>query len=430
MQLFSVVKKKIGVQNLRLGMYVSELDRPWIESRFLFQGFEIRTEEELEELRRLCKYVYIETEVEYAEGKAKPRVAPVIGRPAPDEFAAKRIGFELVDKAAAAQPRVSRYDDRATIEEELPRAREIERETRVLLGTIIDDARMGRLIDTPRAKAAVAGLVGSILRNPDALICLNHLKEKDQYTALHSIRVCVLALAFGRHLDLTEEELNVLGLGALLHDIGKTKIPPEILNKPGRLTTEEFELMKSHVPRGVEILEKTPGIPPRAIEVAAGHHERFDGSGYAMGLSGSQIGLFGQIGAIVDCYDAITSDRAYHTGMSAHDALRKMYEWRRKDFDDRLVENFIQCMGIYPIGSVVEMNTGSIGVVISVNRKRRLRPRVALVLDAQKQPYASVRVVDLMQEESDAGSAHIEIRSVLPAGSFGIDPVRYLPLAN
>jgi len=425
------VKKKIGVQNLRLGMYVSELDRPWIESRFLFQGFEIRTEEELEELRRVCKYVYIETDVEYTDGQAKPRTAPAIGRPAPDEFAAKRIGFELVDKFAAPAPVANspRYPDRATLEEELPRAREIERETRQLLTGIIEDARMGRLIDTPRAKIAVAELVASVLRNPDALICLNQLKEKDQYTALHSIRVCVLALAFGRHLELTEEELNVLGLGALLHDIGKTKIPVDILNKPGRLAPDEFDLMKSHVPRGVEILEQTPGIPPRAIEVARAHHERFDGSGYALGLSGAEIGLFGQIGAIVDCYDAITSDRAYHAGMSAHDALRKMYEWRRKDFDDRLVENFIQCMGIYPIGSVVEMNTGSVGVVISVNRRRRLRPRVALVLDTDKRPFTSVRVIDLTQEIVQGGAPGIEIRSVLPAGSFGIDPVHYLPLA-
>lgn len=423
------MKKKIGVQNLRLGMYVSELDRPWIESRFLFQGFEIRTEEELEELRRLCKYVYIETEVEYTNGQAKPRTAPAMGRPAPDEFAAKRIGFELVDKVAATEPRTSRYTDRATLEEELPRAREIERETQQLLRTIIEDARMGRLIDTQRAKIAIAELVASVLRNPDALVCLNQLKEKDKYTAMHSIRVCVLALAFGRHLDLTEAELNVLGLGALLHDIGKTKVPIDILNKPGRLTPDEFELVKSHVPRGVEILERTPGIPPPAIEVARAHHERFDGSGYAMGLSGSQIGLFGQIGAIVDCYDAITSDRAYHAAMSAHDALRKMYEWRRKDFDDRLVENFIQCMGIYPIGSVVEMSTGSVGVVISVNRRRRLRPRVALVLDTKKQPYAAVHVIDLMQETPETGTLGVEIRSVLPAGSFGIDPVRYLPLA-
>ena len=409
-------------------MYVSELDRPWIESRFLFQGFEIRTDEELEELRRLCKYVYIETDVEYNDGRAKPRAPSSIGRPAPDEFAAKRIGFELVDKFAAPAPRTTRYADRATVEEELPRAREIERETRHLLGTIIEDARMGRLIDTPRAKSAIAELVASILRNPDALVCLNQLKEKDKYTATHSIRVCVLALAFGRHLDLAEDELNILGLGALLHDIGKTKIPVDILNKPGRLTPDEFELMKSHVPRGVEILEHTPGIPARAIEVARAHHERFDGSGYAMGLSGSQIGLFGQIGAIVDCYDAITSDRAYHTGMSAHDALRKMYEWRRKDFDDRMVENFIQCMGIYPIGSVVEMNTGSVGVVISVNRARRLRPRVLLILDGSKNPLPQTKVVDLMDDRVRLGPGAIDIRSVLPAGSFGIDPVNYLSI--
>ena len=411
-------------------MYVSELDRPWIESRFLFQGFEIRTDEELDELRRICKYVYIETDIDYADGAARPRAPLAIGRPAPDEFAAKRIGFELVDKFATTDRPPSRYPDRATLEEELPRAREIEQETRRVLASIIDDARMGRIIDTPSAKKAIAEMVASVLRNPDALVCLNQLKDKDQYTALHSIRVCVLALAFGRHLELSEEELNVLGIGALLHDIGKTKIPPDILNKPGGLTPAEFELIKSHVPRGVEMLQATPGIPPRAIEVARAHHERFDGSGYAIGLKGDQIDLFGQIGAVVDCYDAITSDRAYHAGMSAHDALRKMYEWRRKDFDDRLIENFIQCMGIYPIGSVVEMNTGSVGVVVSVNRVRRLRPRVALVLDARKQPLSAARVIDLMQEHGRQGTSRVEIRTVLPAGSFGIDPLCYLPLAG
>lgn len=424
------MKKKIGVHNLRLGMYVSELDRPWVESRFLFQGFEIRTDEELDELRRICKYVYIETELDYADGAARPRGPLAIGRPAPDEFAAKRIGFELVDKFATTDRPAARYPDRATLEEEMPRAREIEQETRRVLAGIIDDARMGRIIDTPSAKKAIAEMVASVLRNPDALVCLNQLKSKDQYTALHSVRVCVLALAFGRYLELSEEELNVLGIGALLHDIGKTKIPSEILNKPGELTPAEFELIKSHVPRGVEILQATPGIPPRAIEVARAHHERFDGSGYAIGLKGDQIDLFGQIGAVVDCYDAITSDRAYHAGMSAHDALRKMYEWRRKDFDDRLIENFIQCMGIYPIGSVVEMNTGSVGIVVSVNRLRRLRPRVALVLDTRKQPLTAARVIDLMQEHGQPGIPRVEIRTVLPPGSFGIDPLRYLPLAS
>ncbi len=409
-------------------MYVSELDRPWIESRFLFQGFEIRTQEELEELQRICKYVYVETEVELRQEGLRPRASLPVGAPAPDEFAAKRLGFEILDKFSEHHPQRPRYEDLVSVEEEMGTAREIERDARSLVYNIMEDARLGRALDSPTAKIRVQQMVRSILRNPDALVCLTQLKNKDEYTAMHSVRVCVLALAFGRHLSLPEEELNVLGLGALLHDVGKMKVPGEILNKPGGLTPGEFALMKRHVPFGVEILEQTVGIPDGAIEVVKGHHERFDGSGYALGLKGDQIGLFGQVGAIVDCYDAITSDRAYHKGMSPHDALRKLYEWRRKDFHDRLVEQFIQCMGIYPIGSVVEMNTGSIGVVVSVNRVRRLRPRVALVLDADKRPLQSVKVIDLMQERPEPGRRAIEIRNVLPVGSFGINPVQYLPL--
>ncbi len=410
-------------------MYVSELDRPWIESRFLFQGFEIRAEEEIAELLHLCKYVYIETDVEYENGRARPRQPATVGAPDPTEFAAKRIGFEILDKFAdtpAIKP--PRYLDRWSVENELPQARELIGKTKILVDTILEDVRLGRSLDSQTAKQSVAGMVQSVLRNPDALVWFNHLKNKDEYTSQHSLRVCVLALTFGRHLEFSGEELNLLGIGALLHDIGKMRVPVELLNKPGRLTSEEFELIKTHVPRGVEILSRTPGIPAPAIEVARSHHERFDGSGYSVGLKGQHISLFGQIGAIVDSYDAITSDRSYHKGMSAHDALRKMYEWRRKDFHETLVEQFIQCMGIYPIGSVVEMNTGSIGVVVSVNRLRRLRPRVALVLDAGKKPYHSPRIIDLVSEEAHGENA-VLIRNVLPAGSFGINAVDYLPVS-
>lgn len=406
-------------------MYVAELDRPWTDSRFLFQGFEIRTQEELAELRRLCRHVTIETETQYRNAAPRTVAMPLTIAPSATEAAATRVGYEILDQIVGKHSHAPRYPDRTTLEEEMPQARTLAQKTRDLVDSFWDDARLGRSLDIPGARDTVAALVQSILRNPDALVWLNELKNQDAYTALHSMRVCVLALAFGRHLELSEADMHVLGMGALLHDIGKTKVPLDILNKPGSLTPQEFELMKSHVPLGVEILERSPGIPSAAIEVAKWHHERFDGSGYAFGLRGAQIGLFGQIGAIVDTYDAITSDRCYHRGMSAHDALRKMYEWRKKDFHDRLVEQFIQCMGVYPIGSVVEMNTGGIGVVISANRLRRLRPRVALVLDAQKQPLPSARIIDLMQESG--GASKLEIRSVLPAGSFGINPLDYFP---
>jgi putative nucleotidyltransferase with HDIG domain len=424
------MRKKVAVRDLKIGMYVSGLDRPWIETPFLFQGFPIQTEKELAELRRHCQYVYVDTEQEV---RLKPRKKTTETASKPLQFEEdehdKRLKQEILAKFAVGHLHTPRYLDKTTLEEELPQARLIEVETKNVIYSIMDDVRLGHSIDTAAAKKVVSDMVESIIRNPDALVCLNQLKDKDEYTALHSLRVCILALAFGRHLEFSIDELNVLGVGALLHDIGKMKVPNEILNKPGKLTEREFELMKSHVPRGVEILEQTKGIFGASIEVARSHHERFDGSGYATGLKGDQIGFYGQIGAIVDCYDAITSDRAYHTGLSAHDSLRKLYEWRHKDFHPLLIEQFIQCMGIYPIGSVVEMSTGSIGVVVSVNRLRRLKPRVALVLDSEKRPFTPTKIIDLMSQPADSHGKAVEIRVVLPAGTFGINPADYIPLA-
>ncbi|MBI3546756.1 MAG: HD-GYP domain-containing protein [Gammaproteobacteria bacterium] len=422
------MKKKLAVQDLQLGMYVSELDRHWLETSFLFQGFEIVSDEQIEELKKFCKHVYIDTDPRQ-DGAMKPR--PVVHAPRPEianeDRPKRKIEFkEVLDRFTPGHRRPPRYQDSSVLEEEISHAKAIVTETRQTVYTIMDDVRLGHSIDTTSAKKVVADMVDSVIRNPDALMCLNQLKHKDEYTALHSLRVCVLALAFGRHLDLTNEELNLLGMGALLHDIGKMKVPLDIINKPGRLTEQEFELMKSHVPRGVEILEQTHGIPSQAIDVARFHHERYAGAGYAMGMKGENIGLFGSIGAIVDCYDAITSDRSYHVGMSAHDALKKMYSWRGKDFQPLLVEQFIQCMGIYPIGSVVEFNNGSIGVVISVNRLRRLKPKVALVLTPDKTPFSPVKIVDLMHQ--DGAGQELEIRKVLPPGEHGVIPTKYIPL--
>ena len=411
-------------------MYVCELDRPWTETKFLFQGFEIRTREELDELVRLCKYVYIETDpAQWRAPGASRRPDPVV-HPEQERFSEKRPALTVLDKFITPGPTgAPRYPDRTSVEEELPQARGIAREAKRVLDAVFRDARLGRSVDGEGARSAVRGMVQSVLRNPDAAVWLSQLKNKDDYTAEHCLRVCVLALTFGRHLELSEPELNTLGLGALLHDIGKMKVPLEILNKPARLTPEEFEIVKQHVPLGVEMLAATSKIPAAAIDVALLHHERLDGSGYSSGMRGERIALFGQIGGIVDVYDAITSDRPYHRAVSAHEALRAMYEWRGEKFHAGLIEQFIQCMGVYPIGSIVELSDGSVGVVISVNRMRRLRPRLALVLDPARQPYAPTRLVDLMHEET-SGPRALNIRRVLPAGSFGINALLYLPLTR
>ena len=321
------------------------------------------------------------------------------------------------------------YRDKNTLEQEMGFAREVHRVARDLVYTLLEDVRLGKNINSLGAKKVVGEMVESVIRNPDALTTFAQLKKKDEYTAQHSMRVCILALSFGRHLGFDYNELNLLGIGALLHDIGKMKVPSEILNKPGALNEYEYAQMKSHVPHGVAILEKTPGIPRPAIEVARCHHERYAGSGYIGGLKGDQIGLFGMIGGIVDCYDAISSDRAYHTGMSTHAALKKMYEWRHRDFHPGLVEQFIQCMGIYPIGSVVELNTGEIGVVVTMNRVRRLKPRVALVLQPDFDPVQCSTTVDLKDYKTRDGRP-CEIDRVLEPGIYGINPVNYLSVST
>lgn len=418
------MKRKLDVQQLKLGMYVSGLDRPWRETPFLFQGFEIRSEDEIRELQRYCRHVFIETAETYLT--PPPRTAAEKAA-AQGALRHKKVERDLLIKIESQPLLKPTYRDETILEDEVQVAREIHRETQALVHDILEDVRLGKNINTVGAKKIVSEMVESIIRNPDALTCFTQLKKKDEYTAQHSMRVCILALSFGRHLGLELHELNLLGLGALLHDIGKMKVPNEILNKPGPLNDYEFALMKSHVPRGVEILDNTPGIARPAIEVARCHHERYSGNGYIHGLKGDQIGLFGMMGGIVDCYDAISSDRAYHTGMSAHAALKKMYEWRNRDFHPGLVEQFIQCMGIYPIGSVVELNTGEIGVVVTMNRVRRLKPRVALVLHADYYPVPGSTTVDLMDYTTRDGRP-CEIDRVLEPGIYGINPVQFLPV--
>jgi len=427
------MKTKIDVRDLRKGMYVSELDRPWLGTPFMFQGFEITSDEQLAELRRICQHVFILTGEEHLvarksnaaatqsaaqAGKSTTRpqanrpVETVISRPLP------RTGI----------PTAHHYPDVVPVEQEIRQAMEIENSARETLFTLLDDARFGKNLDIPRANKIVGQMTESILRNPDALVWLTQLKKKHEYTATHSLRVSVLALALGRHLGYDREKLNVLGIGALLHDIGKIKVPNELLDKPEALTREEFEIVKSHVPEGLKLLEGSQGIPAASLEVVGRHHERYAGNGYIFGMSGDTIGEFGLISGIVDTYDAITSDRAYHMSLSAADALRIIYEGRERAYHPWLVEQFIQCMGIFPIGSVVEMNNGSIGVVITANRQRRLRPRVALILSADKQPYSPATIVDLMHTTPDASGRPLEIRNVLPAGAFGINPTDYMPV--
>ncbi|MDH5648782.1 MAG: HD-GYP domain-containing protein [Gammaproteobacteria bacterium] len=424
------MKKKVDIRDIAKGMYVSDLDRPWVESPFLFQGFEIKNDSDIVDLQKHCTYVYIDTElgIDFIP-QAANRGAANRARELEEKDKQLKREFRRLAEMPLSENKVQApaYQDRTPLEQELREARAIQTKARDAMREVVENVEKGKKVDVPMAKKVVGSMVDSVVRNPDALVCLSQLKDVSEYTALHSVRSAVLALAFGRHLVFSKEDLATLGMGAMLHDVGMARVPKEILDKPGGLTPDEFAIMQKHIQWGIEILEKSGDVPPLALEFIKQHHERHDGSGYPNKLKGDQIGYVGGIGSIVDVYDAITSDTTYHAALSAEEVLKMMYEWRHKDFNASLVEEFIKCMGIFPIGSLVELSAGGIGVVVTINRSRRLKPKVSLVLNENLKPYGKKIVADLSVHKSTKGE-ELKIKRVLPAGSLGINPMDHIVL--
>lgn len=383
--------KKINIQELQLGMHVEQLDRPWLDTPFLFQGFTIQSADDLDELRRWCRHVYIS-----AEPDPTSRSDPT------------------------AEPTSTSYRQFAA---DLDEAKEIHDKAHALVEHMHDDILTRRRIDVASAKQLVADMTRSVIRQEAALLWFTHLKNRDSYTAQHSLNVCVLALAFGHHLGLTAETLTTLGLGALLHDIGKLRVPLDILNKPDRLTSREFDEMKRHPEHGLTILFESRGIPIKAIDVAHSHHERLSGRGYPRGLRADTISHYSRIVAIVDVYDALTSHRVYRMGVSPLEAVRVLYSGREREFDSQMIEQFVQFLGIYPSGSLVELFSGEVGLVIPDDKRQREKPVILLLLDSDKRPYFPLRILDL--KLFSERNALTEIKQMLPPGSFDIDPAAY-----
>ncbi|HQU15158.1 MAG: hypothetical protein B7Z66_05925 [Chromatiales bacterium 21-64-14] len=422
-------KIKVDIQDLRIGMYVVELDRPWLETPFPFQGFYLNSARAIEAVRQVCEYVFVDCQPRVRRGQSAavgdvPAAAAPVG--AARDPVPIGISPDVLARLSLGHSGTPVYRDRTTFQQEIPRACKLRAEGRALITQVFRDVRLGRSLEPGDAKALVRGLVESILDNPDALVWLTQLKSRDEYTSLHCLNVSILTLAYGRQLGLSKEALYEVGLGALLHDIGKMRVPLEILNKPGRLNPEEFAVVKTHAGAGHEILRVHSGLPDSVLDVVYGHHERRDGSGYPRNLRGDQIGLYSRMVAIVDVYDAVTSDRVYHDAASPVETLKWMYESREKLFDPWLMEQFIQCVGIFPVGSVVEMTTGEVGVVVSDNHLRRLRPRVLMVLDPDKARREAPQVVDLMERRRDGAGRPFDVRLVLVPGAYGIHPQDYL----
>lgn len=384
---------KVAVGDLKIGMYVDQLDRPWTDTRFMYQGFFIHNAETIQELARVCKFVFVDTQRDDAGDRPS-------GPP---------------------RPKGERYAVTQTVEKEIVRAKAIHQEASAAAKTIFTQMLQSGRLDVDLARSTVTPMLESMMRNPNALIWLTRMKQLDSYVFSHALNTSIWGLAFARHLGLEQDEIYEVGLGCMLFDVGKTQLPLTLLLKPGPLSPEETATARSHVGKSLDILRGMDGITPRIMNLVEGHHERFDGSGYADHLKGGDIPTFAKIAGIVDTYDALVSFRPYAGERSPHEAVRYIFTLRGSLFQPEVVERFMQMVGAFPTGSVIELNNGAVGVVLAQN-PQRLRPRIALVLDEAKKPMTYPSVVDMMYDQPWSDSGQFWVDRCLQNGAYGVNP--------
>ena len=386
---------KIHISELKIGMFVSKLDRDWLETPFLMQGFMIESLDDIDTVAEYAEYVWVDA---VKEEWVPPETRAVSGSP--------------IAKAKS-------YVNKVDAQQEHRAALGVYREARRLTKSLLDDARFGGVINTEVAKATVKDCVHSVLRNPDALLWMARMRNEDEYTSEHCLNVCILAVAFGRHLGMNESELEKLGLCGLLHDVGKMRVPQELLNKVEPLSEKEFNMVRAHATHGRNLLMSSPGVPNVAVDVAYSHHERVDGEGYPRKLKASGISDYARIISIVDAYDAMTADRCYSRAIPSTDALKRIFQDRGSHFDERLALEFIKCVGLYPPGSLVELVNGLIGIVLETNNRFRHLPKIIVVMDLIK-PLEKEQVISLEEVEQRKLDKTYLIKRALRDGSHGI----------
>jgi HD-GYP domain-containing protein (c-di-GMP phosphodiesterase class II) len=404
--------KKIDASQLRVGMFIHNLDCGWMDHPFVLNRFLVTTEDEVGKVRTArIRGITIDC------AKGLDVDAPTL------EEAAAQTEREVAQIAARPVTPI-----RVALGDELQRAANIRRQAVGLVRNVMQDARLGKAIELDAVSPVVESITESILRNQGALMGLMRIKTKDDYTFLHSVSVCTLLVAFCRSRQMDEESTYQAGLGGLLHDTGKALVPDHILNKPGRLTDEEFAIVKKHPRDGYDILRKMPGIGPIPLDIALHHHERRDGSGYPDQQDEGSISELAQMAAIVDVYDAITADRCYHKGIPAADALRKIYEWSKFHFNPALAQAFMRCIGIYPVGTLVLLESGRLAVVVEPHETSLLTPKVNVFFNTKSQTYIRPQTLDLSRGLGFGGGDKI-VRHESP-DKWQVDPMRFLHVAE
>lgn len=375
--------KRIGVQELVVGMHIKEFCGSWMEHPFFRSGFVLA---DPEDINRILASSIKEVWIDSGRGLDVPAGARAISK-AETETQAQQMLSQV-----AQEPRETAA---------VPIAAEIERAAKICLASkravmvMFQEVRMGKTVDATSAQRLVEEISDSVARNAGALISLARLKTIDDYTYMHSVAVCAMMIALARQLGLDEAQTRAVGMAGLMHDLGKAAMPMKVLNKPGKLTEAEFSIMKSHPVEGHRILQAAGHADPITLDVCLHHHEKTDGSGYPKGLQGDEISLFAKMGAVCDVYDAITSNRPYKTGWDPAESLRKMAEWANGHFDGKVFQAFVKSLGIYPIGSLVRLSSGRLGVVVEQTTKSLTTPCVKVFFSTKSNMRIVPEMVDL-----------------------------------
>ena len=399
--------KKIKVHDARLGMFIHEICGSWMDHPFWKKSFRLVSESDLKTLRS-CGVQ--EVWIDVGKGVDVDSGTETISK----ETLKRKIESEL-HQTIQAEPAV---EQRVSLREEMERARKIHARAKQEVVSMFQEARMGKALSMDQASSLADEINQSIARNSGAMLSLARLKNKDDYTYLHSVAVCALMIALGRQFGIEGDALREVGVAGLLHDVGKMMVPEEVLNKPGRLTDAEFEIIKAHPLQGWEILKNSPDMNGTALDVCRHHHERVDGSGYPDRLSGEALTLFARMGTVCDVYDAITSDRCYKNGWSPAESIRKMVEWKDGHFDETVFQAFVKTVGIYPAGSLVKLKSGRLGVVVEQTEKSLLTPMVKVFFSTRSDSRIMPETIDLTQ--SDDGIANVEDPAVWGFDLHGI----------
>ncbi|MFB0935115.1 MAG: HD-GYP domain-containing protein [Propionivibrio sp.] len=375
--------KKISVKQLTVGMYLKEFSGSWMEHPFWRNSFVITDPRDIE---RVQASSIREVWIDCAKGIDVPPDEPAIS----EAESESQVEAELAEAAQAIRETAP-----VSTREELARAAKICAQAKRAVTSMFQEARMGKAVDPGKAQKLVEEISDSVTRNPGALISLARLKTADDYTYMHSVAVCALMIALGRQLKLEEDLIRKLGIAGLLHDLGKAMMPMEVLNKPGKLTDDEFRIMKSHPEEGYRLLQESSGVDEITFDVVLHHHEKTDGSGYPKGLKDSEISLHAKMGAVCDVYDAITSNRPYKAGWDPAESLRKMAEWANGHFDPLVFQAFVKSLGIYPIGSLIRLSSGRLGIVIDQTSKSLLTPRIKVFFSTRSNARIKPEIIDL-----------------------------------